>query len=195
MVPDTPLLLLSITIICAGMAIIAYQDFSKREVSDLVLCFPAVGLVILAFYNYRLASIGTLMLIVLLAIGYILYRYGMIAQGDVMTIPLISTMIYAMPYIAISMAAVTLAHMVYLGLVQGWKFKKSVSVEQARRENCWIPESIDGVKLNGPPESAYETLAKWENPQSIVEESYGLPLAGYVALGSIIGVIIWLLRL
>jgi len=192
---STFLLFLSIAIIWAGMAVITYQDFSRREVSDFIFALPAVGLVILAFYNYRLAGLSVLMLAILAAIGYAMYRYGMMAQGDVMTIPLISTMIYAMPYISIAIAAVALAHMLYLALTHGWRFKRRVTVEQARRENFWIPDSIDGRKLEGPTESAYEALEKWEDQRSIVEESYGLPLAGYVALGSMIGVIIWLAAL
>lgn len=186
------LLLLSIITTSTGMAIIAYQDFSKREVSDLVLAFPALGFVFLYVFDPRLGALAAVGLVVMAAVGLIVYRLGMIAQGDVMALPLTLTMIYALPYISISIAAVAVVHMAYVGLTSGWKFKRRVSVEQANRDGSWIPNSINGEKLEGPPELAYERLSRHADQQATVEESYGLPLAGYIALGSIIGVAIWL---
>ncbi len=168
---------------------VAYQDFKERMVSDVYLVLPYVSfLVTLYIMNYR-AIPYIAMAVLLLAAGWILYKKGLLASGDVVALPLIFSSAYAFEYVAIMIMFVFIIHITWFVSKNGMKFNRQVNGNIAKKDSKWLPVKVNGQAISGNIDSLYDKL----NDEDNVEETYGVPLAGYIALGNTVGIILFLI--
>ncbi|MEM0097759.1 MAG: hypothetical protein QW338_04770 [Conexivisphaerales archaeon] len=140
----------------------AYQDFKDRMVSDVYLALPYVSFIVTMYALPYLA-----MSAVLGVAAAILYKRGLLAIGDVAAAPLIfSSGIW---YVIVAIVLVFGFHMAWFISKNGMKFNRQVNVDTAKKDIKWIPGELNG--------------------KGLVDETYGVPLAGYIALGNMIGII------
>ncbi|MEM4099027.1 MAG: hypothetical protein QXW57_04690 [Candidatus Micrarchaeaceae archaeon] len=143
----------------------AYQDFKDRMVSDVYLALPYVSFIVTIYTMYALPYLA--MSAVLGVAAAILYKRGLLAIGDVAAAPLIfSSGIW---YVIVAIVLVFGFHMAWFISKNGIKFNRQVNADTAKKDAKWIP---------GEP-----------NDKGLVNETYGVPLAGYIALGNMIGII------
>jgi len=166
---------------------IAYQDFKERMVSDVFIFLPYISFIVtLYMLGYRIIPYIISAAILAFA-GAFLHKRGFLASGDVMAMPLIFSSAYAIEYVIIMTAAVFGIHMILFISKNGMKFNRRVSGDVAKRDTKWIPVKIDGQVVEGSIDEIYEKLSE----KNVVDETYGVPLAGYIAMGNMLGVIIY----
>ena len=176
--------------VCVSMAIIAYQDFKNRLVDDWaflpsLIFFPLALLI----YPHILTPVIVKALIMGL-LGLLVYKLGLAAQADAIILPLLTFSTGALSPLPSFVGAgiVGLTHISYVFLKRGSKgFSKIVSVEDALKDDKWIPRKVIlgdvEEELPMPPEKAWDKLREYRDEKAEVLVSFGTPLAGYFALG------------
>ncbi|MDG6927666.1 MAG: hypothetical protein JRN01_04305 [Nitrososphaerota archaeon] len=164
-----------------------YQDFRDRTVADIFLVLPYVSFIATLFIMGYLALPFLALSAVLGVAAIILYRRGLLATGDVIAMPLIFSSAYALWYVIPMVALVFAIHMAWFVSKNGTKFNRQVNGVTAKRDVKWIPVKVDGQVVNDPIDDIYRKL----DDGSLVDETYGVPLAGYIALGSMLGIMIY----
>ncbi len=168
---------------------VAYQDFKERMVSDVYLVLPYVSfLATLYIMNYR-AIPYIAMTVLLLVVGGIFYKKGLLASGDVMALPLIFSSAYAIKYVVIMIALVFIIHTAWFISKNGMEFKRQINGAIAKKDSKWIPVKVNGKAVSGDIDSLYDKL----NDADVVDETYGVPFAGYIALGNTLGIMLFLI--
>ena len=172
------------------MAVIAYQDFKSRLVDDWAF-LPSLAFYPIAFplYPHVLTSVVIKASIMCLA-GVLIYKAGLAAQADAIVLPLLTFSTGALsPLPAFVVAGIAgSGHLLYVLLKHGLKgLNRTVSIEEALREDKWIPKKVilEGgeEQLPLPPEKAWDKLREYEGEEARVLVSFGAPLAGYFAIG------------
>jgi hypothetical protein len=171
-------------------ALIAYQDFRERMVSDYVW-IPAIvaGAVMLwerpDVWIFSLAKVG-----IFTALGALSIILGVFGQADGLAIIAMSVGTSTLSPIPQMFAAalVAIGHILYLAVRHGsLKIEKTMPVEEAVNQNVWIPleVTVDGqtVELESSPEKAWNALESYLGKGATVKASYGVPFAGYLAIG------------
>ncbi len=166
---------------------IAYQDFKERMVADIYLFLPYISFIVTLYMMNYYAIPYIALAALLMLVGVILYKKGLLATGDVIAMPLIFSSAYAIKYVAIMIALVFGIHMIMFISKNGMKFNRRVKGDIAKQDSKWIPVKIDGQNVRDSIDDLYKKL----NDQNVVDETYGVPLAGYIAMGNMIGVIIY----
>jgi len=164
-----------------------YQDFKERMVADIYLALPYISFIITLYIMGYLALPFLAMSTILGVLATIMYKKGLLAIGDVIAMPLIFSSAYALRYIVPMIAIVFCIHMAWFVSKNGMKFNRKVSGIEAKKDIKWIPVKVDGQVVEGSIDSLYEKL----DDKSVVDETYGVPLAGYIALGNMLGIIIY----
>lgn len=164
-----------------------YQDFRERMVADIYLILPYVSFIITLYIMGYFAVPYLALSAVLGVVAAILYKKGLLATGDVIAMPLIFSSPYAIRYIVAMVGLVFSIHMIWFISKNGIKFNRQVNGSIAKKDVKWIPVKVDGQAVNGSIDNLYKKL----DDESQVEETYGVPLAGYIALGNMIGIIIY----
>lgn len=173
-------------------ALVAYQDFKERMVSDYVWIPVIVAGVVMLWerpdvWQFSLAKVG-----IFAALGLLSIALGLFGQADGLTI--IAMSVGTAPLSPIPQlfgaAVVAIAHIGYLAIRHGsLKIEKSMPVEEAVKQNVWIPLEVtcEGktVELEGSPEKAWDALQGYVGKGATVKASYGVPFAGYLAVGYI----------
>ncbi|MEM3197859.1 MAG: hypothetical protein QW431_07965 [Conexivisphaerales archaeon] len=162
-----------------------YQDFKDRMVADIYLALPYVSFIVTIYIMYYLALPYLAMSAALGGTAAILYKRGLLATGDVVAMPLIFSSAYAIWYVIVAIALVFSFHMMWFISKNGTKFNRQVNGNIAKKDVKWIPVKVDGVAINDTIDNLYKKL----DDKSLVDETYGVPLAGYIALGNMIGII------
>jgi hypothetical protein len=171
-------------------ALVAYQDLRERMVSDYVW-IPAIlaGIVMLwerpDVWVLSLAKVG-----VFGALGALSIILGLFGQADGLTIiaMAVGTSTFSPIPQMFAAAMVAIAHILYLAIRHGsLKIEKTMAVEEAAKQNVWIPLEVtcDGqtVELDSSPEKAWNALEGYLGRGATVKTSYGVPFAGYLAIG------------
>ena len=171
-------------------ALVAYQDLRERMVSDYVW-IPAIlaGVVMLwersDVWVLSLAKVG-----VFGALGALSIILGLFGQADGLTIIAMAVGTSTLSPVPQMFAAamVAIAHILYLAIRHGsLKIEKTMAVEEAVKQNVWIPLEVtcDGqtVELDSSPEKAWNALEGYLGRGATVKTSYGVPFAGYLAIG------------
>jgi len=171
-------------------ALVAYQDFRERMVSDYVW-IPAIvaGVVMLwerpDVWVFSLAKVG-----IFGALGALSIIFGIFGQADGLTIiaMAVGTSTFSPLPQMLAGALVAIAHICYLLVRHGsLKIEKTMPVEEAIKQNVWIPLEVtcDGrtVELDASPEKAWDSLEGYVGKNATVKTSYGVPFAGYLAVG------------
>jgi hypothetical protein len=171
-------------------ALVAYQDLRERMVSDYVW-IPAIlaGIVMLwerpDVWVLSLAKVG-----VFGALGALSIILGLFGQADGLTIiaMAVGTSTFSPIPQMFAAAMVAIAHILYLAIRHGsLKIEKTMAVEEAVKQNVWIPLEVtcDGqtVELDSSPEKAWNALEGYLGRGATVKTSYGVPFAGYLAIG------------
>ncbi len=174
-------------------ALVAYQDFRERMVSDYVW-IPAIlaGVVMLwerpEVWVFSLAKVG-----IFGALGALSILLGLFGQADGLTIiaMAVGTSVYSPIPQMFAAAVVAIAHILYLAIRHGsLKIEKTMPVEEAVKQNVWIPLEVtcDGktVELDSSPEKAWDALKDYLGKGATVKASYGVPFAGYLAVGYLV---------
>lgn len=182
MIPEVP--------VCFSMAVIAYQDFRFRLVDDWAF-LPAVLFIPLAYILMPWTLFPALFKAAMLGLlGILVYKLGLAAQADGLTLPLLglSTGLMSPLPAIIGAGIVAGAHITYLFVKHGLKgFSRVMSVEEALKNDKWIPRTVEVegkvIELPKSPEKAWEMLKDFELTEARVHTSFGTPLAGYLALG------------
>lgn len=171
-------------VLSATYAPMAIEDFRSREVSDVAIVLPYLNF-ILAFYILGVLSFLIIALVMItLALGWFLYRKGYIASGDFYSLPLLFSSFYAYPWPLIYVPVVFGAHMSYYFARNGLRLRRK-RPREARDSSKYIPVEADGKEVKGVIDERYERTS---SADEVVEE-FGVPLAGYIALAGLLGVI------
>ncbi|MGC8557579.1 MAG: hypothetical protein ACP5NC_01110 [Nitrososphaeria archaeon] len=164
-----------------------YQDFKERMVADIYLALPYISFIVTFYIMGYLALPYLAMSAALGVLAIIMYKKGLLAIGDVIAMPLIFSSAYAIRYTVAMIAIVFFIHMAWFVSKNGIKFNRRVSGIEAKKDIKWIPVKVDGQTVEGSIDNLYQKL----DDKSIVDETYGVPLAGYIALGNMLGIIIY----
>jgi hypothetical protein len=164
-----------------------YQDFKERMVADIYLALPYISFIVTFYFMGYLVLPYLAMSAALGVLAIIMYKRGLLAIGDVIAMPLIFSSAYAIRYTVAMIAIVFCIHMAWFVSKNGIKFNRRVSGIEAKKDIKWIPVKVDGQAVEGNIDSLYEKL----DDNSVVDETYGVPLAGYIALGNMLGIIIY----
>ncbi len=171
-------------------ALVAYQDFRERMVSDYVWIPAILGGVVMLWerpdvWIFSLAKVG-----IFGALGSLAIILGLFGQADGLTIIAMAVGTSTLSPIPQMFAAamVAVAHIGYLVIRHGsLKIEKTMPVEEAIKQNVWIPLEVtcDGVvtELESSPEKAWDALQGYLGKNATVKTSYGVPFAGYLAIG------------
>jgi len=174
-------------------ALVAYQDFRERMVSDYVW-IPAIvaGVVMLwerpEVWVFSLAKVG-----IFGALGALSILLGLFGQADGLTIIAMAVGTSTLSPIPQMFAAavVAIGHILFLAVRHGsLKIEKIMPVEEAVKQNVWIPLEVTSegqtVELDSSPEKAWKALEGYLGKGATVRTSYGVPFAGYLAVGYIV---------
>jgi hypothetical protein len=180
-------------------ALVAYQDFRERMVSDYVW-IPAIvaGVVMLwerpEVWVFSLAKVG-----IFGALGALSIIFGLFGQADGLTIiaMAVGTSVFSPIPQMFAAAVVAMSHILYLAVRHGsLKIEKTMPVEEAVKQNTWIPLEVtcDGqmVELDNSPEKAWNALEGYLGKGATVKASYGVPFAGYLAVGYLVAFVVLL---
>jgi len=171
-------------------ALVAYQDFRERMVSDYVWMPAIVGGAVMLWerpdvWVFSLAKVG-----IFGAFGALSIILGVFGQADGLSIiaMAVGTSTYSPIPQMLAAAVVALIHIGYLVIRHGsLKIERVMPVEEAIKQNVWIPLEVtcDGTvtELDGSPEKAWDALQGYLGRGATVKTSYGVPFAGYLAIG------------
>jgi Flp pilus assembly protein protease CpaA len=170
--------------------LVAYQDFKERMVSDWVWIPAAIAIPVSIWESGNLWWLAASKLSILAVAAIATYFLGVFGQADSIALFFMgvgTSYLSPLPQL-IGMSIASLVHISYLALRSGSiRIEKFMSVEEAERQNVWIPREIESegvrVQLSSSPEEAWDSLKKYEGSNAMVKVSYGVPLAGYMAIG------------
>jgi hypothetical protein len=181
------------TLASITFTLVAYQDFKERMVSDYVW-IPAIlaGVVMLwerpDVWIFSLVKVG-----IFGALGALSILLGLFGQADGLTIIAMAVGTSTLSPIPQMFAAalVAMTHILYLVIRHGsLKIEKTMPVEEAVKQNVWIPLEVicDGqtLELHSSPEKAWDALKGYLGRNATVKASYGVPFAGYLAIGYLV---------
>jgi hypothetical protein len=176
-------------------ALVAYYDFKDRMVSDWVWVFAIAGGVAMLVERPDLLVLSLEKVGVLGALGAASILLGFFGQADGLTIVALAvgTSYWSPLPQLFAGAAVAIVHIFFTVLRNGsFKFEKLMPVEEAIKQNVWIPLEVtcEGktVELDSSPEKAWDQLKEYLGRNAVAKTSYGVPLAGYFAIGYIVAV-------
>lgn len=179
----------------ASWLLAAYQDVRDRWVSDYVWVPAFVGGALLL-----LRSVGPLLALLvikiagLVVLSYAWRRLGLMADADAIGFPLITlsrNLASPLPELITSLV-VALVYITAARLKHGG-FEKTMSPDEALRQNVWIPKKVVNVRtrevreLRGRPEEAWESLKKYSGSREyVVVSGYGVPLVAFFGMGYVV---------
>jgi len=172
--------------------LVAYQDFRERLVADWAWVPAAAGAVLMFIERPAIADLLALKLALFVLVGLASIYLGVFGQADglaLMAMPVGVSVLSPMPQL-FGGAIVALAHIAYLFVINGFKkLEKTFPVEEAVKQDVWIPLEVtcesQTTELSHSPERAWEELEKFVGRNAVVRASYGVPFAGYLAIGYI----------
>jgi len=170
-------------------ALVAYQDFKERMVSDWVWIPSAIAIPILFWESGWLTAAKLAILAIAALATYLLGIFGQADSVALFFMGIGTSYLSPLPQL-IGMSIASLIHISYLALKSGsLRIERFMSVEEAQSQNVWIPREVEAdgrrVELSSSPEEAWDSLKKYEGSNARVKVSYGVPLAGYMAIGYI----------
>lgn len=172
--------------------IVAYQDFRERMVSDWVWIPAIVSLPIFLWESHSLWWLSAIKLGIIGAAALASLLLGIFGQADSVALLFMGVgtgFLSPLPQL-VGMSVAALAHISYLVVKSGsFKIERVMSLEEAEKQNVWIPRKVEvdgrSVELKGSPEEVWGALKEYEGKNAKVRGSYGVPLAGYMAIGYI----------
>jgi len=173
-------------------ALVAYQDFRDRMVSDYAWIPAILAGVVMLWEQPEIWQLSLLKVGIFGAFGALSILLGLFGQADGLAIIAMSigTSTFSPLPQMLAAAIIALAHITYLVVRHGsFKIEKTMTVEEAVKQNVWIPLEVTCggivVELKGSPEEAWDALQGYLGKDATVKASYGVPFAGYLAIGYI----------
>jgi hypothetical protein len=182
-------------------ALVAYQDFRDRMVSDWAWAPAAVGAVVVFLERPELIDLSAAKLGLFALLGLLSVLLGAFGQADGLALAFMSvgtSYLSPLPQL-FAASAMALGHILFLYARSGFrKVERTMTVEEALRQNVWIPQEVtsDGKvsKLDHSPEKAWKQLEGYVGKGAVVRATYGVPLSGYLALGYLVGFVYLMLN-
>ena len=175
--------------VLATMVLVAYQDFRYREIVDWTYV-PSIFFLVLGYgepwFPQFLVAFATLS-----AASVCLYKMGAFSSADAIVLPLLAfdTSVLAPAYSTI-LSTVPMAFDLLHAFIKYGGLYKILSPEDVLR-GPWVPKLIEyshgeTVPVEGSPEKGLEAVKRVCGENVRVHCSYGIPLAGYLAIGYVL---------
>ncbi len=177
-------------------AIVIYQDFKERMVSDLAWIPAVVSLPVLFYESANDWRLTVFKLIVVAIVAGVSWLIGAFGQADSIALAFMGISTYALSplpqFILMSVAA--LVHISWLMIKnRSFRIERTMSVEQALEQSVWIPKRLrfedKEIQLSTNPEEAWQALDEYKGKKGEVIATYGVPLAAYMGIGYILAFI------
>jgi hypothetical protein len=182
--------------------LVLYQDFKDRLVSDLVWIPAALAVPVMLWEAGTLWWLAAVKLGVLAAAAIVVWAAGFFGEADAVSLAFMgigTSILSPLPQL-VGMSVASISHIFYLVVRhRSFRIERMMTVEEAEKQNVWIPREVEmdgkSVELDPSPEKAWGSLKKFEGTEAVVRGSYGVPLAGYMAIGYIAAFVSLLLNL